>query len=206
MPTTREQRERYAFCNAKKKNGERCRNYAGLGTDHVGTGACKFHGGSMRNHRKAAVKAAAKREQEYLRQEALKFGQVLNVEPLDALLVALHLSASHVEYLRQEIAHEGDDAERMFRREVLLRQWNDERDRLARTAKMALDAGVDERQVRMLELYGTTIARLLQGVLGDLGLNRRQQELVPAVVRRHLLALEGQAGHAGDAAPLAAAS
>ena len=37
-----QQRERHAFCGAKKKNGELCRNYAGLGTDHVGVGQCKL--------------------------------------------------------------------------------------------------------------------------------------------------------------------
>jgi hypothetical protein len=193
MPTTREQRERYAFCGAKKKNGENCRNFAGLGTGHVGIGNCKFHLGNAPNNVKAAARVMAEREQNALRQEALQFGQLLDIEPLDALLVSLHLSASHVAYLRQEIARAEDDDKRLFRREVLLRQWNDERDRLARTAKMALDAGVDERQVQMMERYGEMLARLIQGILGELALNRRQQALVPDVVRRHLLALDGVA-------------
>jgi uncharacterized protein YjcR len=34
------------FCGAKKHDGSACRNNAGHGTNHVGTGRCKFHGGA----------------------------------------------------------------------------------------------------------------------------------------------------------------
>lgn len=34
------------FCGAKKRDGSTCRQTAGHGTDHVGTGRCKFHGGA----------------------------------------------------------------------------------------------------------------------------------------------------------------
>ena len=44
------------FCGARKLQGEgNCTQPAGLGTDHVGIGACKLHGGSMQNHKTAAV-------------------------------------------------------------------------------------------------------------------------------------------------------
>ncbi len=122
----------------------------------------------------------------------LEFGQVVKMEPIDALLLSLYLSASHTEYLRQEIALMDSGNESIFRREVLLRQWNDERDRLAKTAKMALDAGVDERRVKMTEHYGEAIARLIQGILGDLMLTKKQQVAVPEVVRRHLIAVDNQ--------------
>jgi hypothetical protein len=32
-------------CGAKTRAGGRCKNAAGFGTDHVGAGRCKFHGG-----------------------------------------------------------------------------------------------------------------------------------------------------------------
>ena len=34
------------FCNARKKSGGYCSKVAGYGTDHLGYGRCKFHGGS----------------------------------------------------------------------------------------------------------------------------------------------------------------
>lgn len=33
-------------CNARTRSGGYCKNRAGYGTDHVGVGRCKFHGGS----------------------------------------------------------------------------------------------------------------------------------------------------------------
>jgi hypothetical protein len=193
MSTTKEQRSKWALCGAKKRNGETCRNYAGTGTNHLGIGACKYHLGNAKNHQKAAIKVLVEREHQAAIEEARKFGQVIEMDPLSALLWSLHLSASHTEYLRQEIGRAGDSAEQVFRREVLLRQWNDERDRLARTSKMALDAGVDERRIKMAERFGEAIATLIQGVLDDLALNKRQRAEVPEVVRRHLLVLDGEA-------------
>ena len=83
-----------------------------------------------------------------------------------------------------------------FEGQVLMRLWNEERDRVARISKAALDAGVAERQIRLAEKYGEAIAALIQGILGDLSLTRRQQAEVPQVVRRHLVALD-----AGTPAP-----
>lgn len=34
-----------AYCNAKNRAGQPCKRPAGWGTDHVGTGRCKLHGG-----------------------------------------------------------------------------------------------------------------------------------------------------------------
>lgn len=35
-------------CNAKTRRGEPCQNEAGFGTDHLGQGRCKIHGGITR--------------------------------------------------------------------------------------------------------------------------------------------------------------
>jgi hypothetical protein len=48
----------------------------------------------------------------------------------------------------------------------------------------------------LAEVYGYQIARLIQGVLGDLNLTGAQQKLVPHVVRANLLAIED--GSASD--------
>ena len=57
-------------------------------------------------------------------------------------------------------------------------------DRSAKHAKLALDAGVEERKVRIAEQQGELIAQVIRSILGDLGLNKKQQTDAPAIVRR----------------------
>lgn len=71
-----------------------------------------------------------------------------------------------------------------------LHLWMSERtramERLAKWSKMALDAGVNERQVQVAERYGDTLAVLLGGVLDDLGLTPAQLAKAPGICRKHL--------------------
>ena len=64
-------------------------------------------------------------------------------------------------------------------------------DRSAKHAKLALDAGIEERKVRIAEAQGELLASVIKAILGDLDLNKKQQADAPAIVRRHLLALAG---------------
>jgi hypothetical protein len=183
MPITSEQRDRHGLCGARKKNGERCRAYAGQSTDHFGVGRCKFHGGSTTTHRKNAVRREAERR-------AIEFGQPIPVEPTEALLTVLHLSAGHLAFVRDELARQDDRTS--FEAQVLFRLWNEERDRVARIAKMALDSGVAERQVRLVERAGSELAALLRSIFFDpeLGLTAAQRSQLPEVLRTHLGRLE----------------
>jgi hypothetical protein len=179
------QRSLRALCGAKKKNGDTCRAFAGQGTDHPGVGRCKFHLGNTKNMRKHAVKLKA--EEEVTRARG-QFGAKIPVEPTEALLSVLHLSAGQLAWLHDELAEQTD--KQSFDGQVLMRLWNDERDRVARIAKAALDAGVAERSIRLAETYGEAIATVLRNVLYDpeLGLTDMQQALLPDLVRRHLMA------------------
>jgi hypothetical protein len=181
MAHTPEQRDRHALCAAKRKDGSTCRQFAGAGTNHKGVGRCRFHLGSTRNHEQHAVRLEAQ-------QRLIEFGESVPVQPTEALLMVLQLSAGHLAWVRSELA--ALDNKHTFEGQVLMRLWNEERDRVARISKAALDAGVNERQIALAERYGEAIAHLIQGILGDLALNRRQQAQVPQVVRRHLIALE----------------
>src|SRR4051794_28161528 len=122
MAHTPRQRDRMALCGAKKKNGETCRAFAGQGTDHPGIGRCKFHLGNAAAHRKHAAKVEAQRR-------VVKFGQPLPVEPTEALLGVLHLSAGHLTWIRSELDDEMLDTS-SFERDVLMRMWDEERDRI----------------------------------------------------------------------------
>lgn len=179
MPHTPEQRDKHELCGARRRNGATCRLFAGQGTTHPGVGRCKFHLGNSKNHTAHAARVEAERR-------LISFGQPLPVEPTEALLSVLHLSAGHLAWVRDSLAALEDKT--TFEGQVLMRLWNDERDRVARIAKAALDAGVAERQVRLAEQYGEQLARLLTGIFDDpeLGLNGRQRGQLPDVLRRHL--------------------
>jgi len=174
---TPEQRDKHALCGAKKKSGELCRAFAGQGTDHPGVGRCKYHLGATKNHRVNAVKQEAQRR-------AIQFGQKIPVEPTEALLTVLYLSAGHLEFVRSELTAQQDGT--TFEAQVLGRQWNEERERVARIAKMALDAGVAERQVQLAERYGHQLAEMLRAVFDELELTAAQRERLPDLLRRHL--------------------
>lgn len=66
-------------------------------------------------------------------------------------------------------------------------------DRLAKYSKMALDAGVNERRVRVAEGMASALAPILKAVFADLGLTDRQKKEAPAILRKHLMELEGEA-------------
>jgi hypothetical protein len=64
-----------------------------------------------------------------------------------------------------------------------------ERERCANIATKAVAAGLAERQVRLAERHGELLAQVIRGVLDELGLSAEQRQLVPEVVRRHLIAV-----------------
>lgn len=183
---TPEQRDRHALCGARKKNGEQCRLFAGQGTQHPGVGRCKHHLGNTKGHQKNAVKVQAEREM-LAAQERLEFGGQIDIEPVEALLTVLRLSAGHLAWLRSELGAHEDKTD--FRGQVLMRLWNDERERVARIAKAALDAGVQERQIALAERYGEMLAELLREIFFDpgLALTMKQRAKLPSVLRRHLV-------------------
>jgi hypothetical protein len=86
-----------------------------------------------------------------------------------------------------------DDEERKtLEAQVATRLWNDERDRLARISKAALDAGVQERAIVLAERAGAALADVLRAIFGDpeLGLTEAQRKRLPDLLRRHLEVVE----------------
>ena len=72
---------------------------------------------------------------------------------------------------------------------------------LARFSSMAIQLGIAERHVKLAEQYGEMLAKLIQGILGDLNLSEEQRAMAPKIVRQHLIAIDGgrpqlEAGHA----------
>lgn len=173
------------YCGAKKKGGGTCNRPAGWGTTHTGTGRCRNHGGSLPNHRKAAA-----------RSQAILMGAPVDINPLDALIWCIKLTAGEVEFCTQQM--ELLDKEEWIEHTMIgkqLHMWAKERqkavDRLAKYSKEAIALGIAERAVRLAEQYGSSIARYTKGLLEDLELTPEQRKKAPLIVRKHLMLLEG---------------
>lgn len=191
-------------CGAERKHGGTCALPAGSGTSHLGFGNCRFHCGATPD----GVRYAARVEARHMAVE-------LDMEPHDALLWCIRITAGEVAYstrrisqleedallVREEREREwtggehGGGAETTTSSQVSVHVWVEVRahavDRLAKFSKMALDAGVAERQVQLVERLGGEAAALIAGLFADLRLTPEQEQRAPEIVRRHLVALEG---------------
>jgi hypothetical protein len=178
-------RPAHGACGAKTRNGGACKKQKGWGTEHLGSGRCKLHGGNTESGTKAAANEAA-----------AIMGAELDIDPHDALLQCIRITAGEISYCSTLI---GDLDEPMVMTPFgeMLSIWITTRqkaiERLAKFSKMALDAGVAERQVQVAERYGEMLATLVSGILGDLKLSKAQQKEAPAVVRKHFQLIEGGA-------------
>lgn len=184
-----------ALCGAKRKQGGgTCKHEAGWGTDHPGHGKCKLHGGATPNHRRAA-------QREIAAEAVATYGLPREVAPHQALEEELWRAAGHVAFLAAEVASlddaeltapvgvagESEDGVRhhpRFEPHVLVRLYQSERRHLAEIAKTCIAVGLEERRVQVAERQGELLAKVIRGVLSDLGVADRPE--VPKVVRRHL--------------------
>lgn len=67
----------HAACGAKNRKGQLCKQRAGQGTDHIGYGRCKYHGGSTPTQRKAVEGQIIEARVQQL------FGQTYDAKPVD---------------------------------------------------------------------------------------------------------------------------
>lgn len=178
-------------CNARKtKNdpGHYCKLPAGHGTDHVGYGRCKLHGGMLPNVKLFTQKLMIEDEVKNV------MGAPLDVDPLTALLELVKSYAGAVLYLQQNVMQLGADelyveTERGIQPSPWVRLHGEYSERLARTAKLALDAGVDERLVRVAEEQGKWLTSTLDIVFAELELTEQQLQALPSIMQRALVQL-----------------
>jgi len=187
MATTPKQRSKHALCGAKKRsNGKKCRAYAGQGTDHPGTGPCKFHGGSTRNHKTKAAKLEA-------RARMIAMGAPQRISPAQGALGALHITAGFISWLHFELQNNPDLSEAEQRQLALIEA--DERERLAKFSKLCSDMGVAERAQRLREAQTAQVRELINAVIKDLKLNKSQIDKVGPSLRKHIAELQERNGH-----------
>jgi hypothetical protein len=174
LPSTR--------CEARTRTGKLCAHPAGYGTDHLGRGRCRYHGGCTPSQRKHVA-----------HEEALDFARgALGAEvadnPIDALLQAVRLASGAVAYWRMRL-HGYQDGEAP---QNLIEGFNDALDRQARTSKAALDGRVDERLVAITERMAEQITLAAEEALAAIELGAEQRTTFARTFAAALARLEGE--------------
>jgi hypothetical protein len=172
-------------CGARRKGdpAHRCLNPRGFRTEHVGFGNCYLHGGRSTNGaiRAERERAAAIRVQvEAQLRELAKSGNVLSelviddVDPLDSLMEALRVASWRESGLRMMLQarltlhgvnHLGDQAE-----DIVSTMHREAIEQRAKIAKLCLDAGIDERMVKIAERQAEVVVRAVAAGLKAAGI------------------------------------
>lgn len=170
-----------AVCGAKRPNGQPCKYRAGWGTTHEGAGRCKHHGGASPNGEMAAVK-----------QKANAFATPIEVTPGQALAAVLHLAAGQLQWTTLQVgALKEDDIIGEFGVHPLVRFQRNQMLDLAKLAKIAHEAGIDERLASLAEEQTHMFAKLIEALADDLDLSKEQRDKLGPAVRSRLQLIQG---------------
>jgi hypothetical protein len=196
-------------CGARTRTPDQhpCTHTAGEGTDHVGFGHCKLHGGASPGGKKHAQRQAAEHA-------VATYGLPRDIDPADALLEEVHRTAGAIDFLTAQIREldpdalvwgwtefknkTGGDDEGVTDTQaaginVWLELYHRERRHFVDVCKAALAAGVEERRVKLAEQQGELAGQALRAILTGLSLTASQRKKVPGLVREHLTLLQGGA-------------
>ena len=174
-------------CAAKRSDGKPCERWPVKGST-----VCPSHGG-----RAPQVKAAAKRRltTERIQKQLRRLGEPITVDPITAILDRIHAKAAEVAWYRQQIDQLTTDRDLVWgttktkgtsnalggSNEVIeeatinlwLRLYHDAENQLVQFAKIALDAGVDERRVKLEERAATQLVTFANMIADRLGITDR---------------------------------
>ncbi len=175
MKKKRKRPAKLCGANLVDGSGRTCGQPAGWGTG-TGRGVCRKHGGNTRAHKVKAQREAAK-------EAVAVYGLPIEIDPADALLQEVWRTAGHIAFLAAEI----QNTERANL--ALLRLYQSERVHMVRVCMAAIRAGIEERRVALAEHHGVMIAQVIRGILEEKGI--ADDADVPAMVRRHLTAIDG---------------
>lgn len=172
-------------CGARRKStGEPCQRHPCIGQER-----CYLHGGATRQAKAAAVRRMAV---EKARREVRKLGGQLDADPLTVLVDSVreawwNVAAYRVAIEGLDITVSNDGAVAIPQSfddkggrdpalaHILVDLYNQERDRAVRYAKIAVDAGVEERLVRVQEAQAAEAWNAVVAALDAAGLSDDQR-------------------------------
>lgn len=185
-------------CTAKsKRSQQRCQKIAMLGQR-----VCSIHGGKTPVAIEKGKRVVAEQK---ARAALVNFGLPVEVDPHSALLQELHRTAGAVQWLgdqvqdlnRDEITwnltedvegHPTSSTTRSATPHVYIGLWQQERKHLVDVSKACINAGIEERRVRLAEQAGQQLAQVVRAVLARLNLTEEQKGValvaVPEEFRR----------------------
>lgn len=182
-----------AYCPHEERKfstlpARRCARPAGHGTVHEGVGLCSTHKG---NQKARSTEAAILM--------AHLYGGEMNVTPWEALLSQVRILANQVRYCQMKI----ENMEREYGVDAIsgaagesgsaaywISMMEARGERLAKVAKMAIDAGVAERLVRQVELEADHMVIAAMEMMDRLGIHGTQRDEALEQMGRRLLELE----------------
>ena len=185
--------EEHPLCGAKLFNKPgTCKQPAGYGTDHEGYGLCKHHMGNTPAGKIAGARAA-------VIGMAKVYGEPRDIDPYDALLEEVQRSAGIVTWMDGKIGELTDsDIMELTKEGYKPAVWIDihrlERAHLARCCKMAIDAGIAERTMKLAEDQGRLLAAAITEIVASIPMSASAREKAPAVIARVLRTIPISAG------------
>lgn len=165
-----------------------CKRKAGTNTPHPGVGMCRDHNGYFgRELKKGAILMA------------LAYADEMNVSPWEAMLSQCRLLANQVAWLRLRV----DEVERKFGAEGLrpggvgwdwVAMLEARGDRLAKVAKMCLDAGIQQQLVTQIEMEADNLMKAALAGMDAVGLEGPEREKMLDAMSTTLLTLTSGTG------------
>jgi hypothetical protein len=177
-------------CGARTRSGDECRKSAGWGTPHPGRGRCSLHLGCTPDH----VRRAA-------RQEAMEFvvgalGHEMDIDPLDAALMAVRLAAGSAAFWRHRLADGYERGEEPTPTQI--EGYRAAVTDLGRMSKSAMDAGVAEKLAEITERMAEQIGLAAEEAVAAIHLDAERRTIfvcrfTEALTRLESDSIEGEA-------------
>lgn len=169
-------------CHTGVFKDKQCPNAAGLRTQHEGVGVCQAHGGNKRKGRALSA---------WILMHAM--AQQLNVSPWDALLSQIRLLSGQVAWLTQKLGNDTKDdddlrpdGDSFYWMELLENRGK----RLAVVSKMAIDAGIAERMITLMEDQAQVLHQSVQRAAIEINLDEKTQYELLTKVAMNFQAIE----------------
>ena len=168
------------MCPGHNRQGNPCGNTAGKGTDHVGWGLCRSHGGSSPGGIQQAIRLEAE-------VKALKLGDELPVDPGEALLWTVRVASGSLAIIRDKLAElQQDQSPTPAQIIPLAKLLSTQAEQLARISKVASEAGVEERRLQLDALRLDKLAEAIQAAVSDAELHPDARARLDAALHHRL--------------------